>query len=293
MLGITIWACTTAGGTGPLFKQGATQVPSLSHSWAWVYGIISGVGASSAGILNQSDFTRFSTKQGVQVPGIIFALLVPGIVVPIMGIVTASASVTIYGGEAFWNPLTLITQWMLEDYSAKVRAGAFFCGFGLILSQIAENVISNGYAAGMDLAGLFPKYIDIRRGCMICVLLSFAVQPWLFYNTASVFVAVASSFSVFLGPLTGVMLADYFIIRKRRIEISQLYTGSPEGSYYYTKGVNWRAIITWFGCFAPAMPGMIASVNPSVVVSEGLLNYYRGNYIFGKRNPPPPAQDPD
>lgn len=282
MLSITVWAYITAGGPGPLFTDGTSVVSPIPPAWAFIYGIVASVGGISAGIVNQSDYTRFATKPGVQVPGILFSLFVPGMIVPFLGILTASASMTIYDGAPFWNPLTLITQWMLNDYSPAARAGSFVCGLGLMISQIAENVLGNGYAAGMDLAGLVPKYINIRRGCLICVVLSFAVQPWLFYNTASVFLAVAASFSVFLGPLTGIMMADYFIVRKQRIEISQLYTGSKEGAYWYTHGVNWRAMGSWFVCFAPALPGMIANVNPNVIVSDWFLNYYRGNYIFGK-----------
>ncbi|KIX05404.1 uncharacterized protein Z518_06276 [Rhinocladiella mackenziei CBS 650.93] len=281
MLGICIWATTQAGGPGPLWHQGSTDIGYMSHAWAWVYGIVASVGGISAGILNQSDFTRFARKQGVQVPGMLFSLFIPGMAVPIMGILTASASVKIYGGEPYWNPLTLITQWMLDDYSAKSRAAAFFCGLGFLISQLAENILGNGYAAGMDMAGLLPKFINIRRGALICAALSWSVQPWLFYNTSSVFVATAASFSVFMGPLTGVMMADYFIIRRQRIEVSQLYTGSPEGSYYYFYGFNLRAIISWVVCFVPAMPGMIATLNPSIPTSQGAINYYRGNYLFG------------
>ncbi|KAL3424363.1 NCS1 nucleoside transporter [Phlyctema vagabunda] len=281
MMGITIWACKTAGGPGPLFQQGATRIPTFTPVWAWVYGIVASVGNISAGILNQSDFTRFARKQGVQVPGLVFSLFGPGMLVPIFGILTASASIEIYKGDPYWNPLTLLTQWMIDDYSASSRAGAFFCSLGFVISQIAENILGNGYAAGMDLAGLFPKFINIRRGCLLAALLSWAVQPWLFYNSASIFVSVAASFSVFMGPLTGIMIADYFVVRKQRIEVSQLYTGSAEGAYWYSHGFNWRAIVSWVICFMPAMPGMIASVNPSVEVTPGLLNYYRGNYLFG------------
>lgn len=188
----------------------------------------------------------------------------------------------IYDGEAYWNPLTLVIQWMLDDYSATSRAAAFFCSLGFIISQLAENILGNGFAAGMDLAGLFPKYINMRRGCLIGALLSWAVQPWLFYNTSSVFVAVMSAFSVFLAPLTGIMMVDYFFIRKQRVEVSQLYTGSKEGSYWFTYGVNWRAIITWVVCFAPAMPGMIAALNTTIKVNYGATAYYRGNYLFGE-----------
>ncbi|KAK0373632.1 NCS1 nucleoside transporter [Colletotrichum limetticola] len=281
MMGITIWACTT-GGTGPLFESGAKQPSLLTKEWAWVYGIIASVGNISAGILNQSDFTRFARKQGIQVPGIIFSLFIPGMIVPIFAILTASASMEIWElEEPMWNPLTVITQWMMDDYSSKARAGAFFCSLGFVLGQIAENILGNGYAAGMDLAGLLPTWITIKRGALLAAALSWAVQPWEFYNTASTFVSVAASFSVFMGPLTGIMMTDYFVVRRQKIEISQLYTGSKEGAYWYTYGFNWRAFVAWVVCFVPAMPGMIAAVNPNVKINDGLYKYYLGNYIFG------------
>ncbi|UQC90027.1 NCS1 nucleoside transporter [Colletotrichum lupini] len=240
------------------------------------------VGNISAGILNQSDFTRFARKQGIQVPGIIFSLFIPGMIVPIFAILTASASMEIWElEEPMWNPLTVITQWMMDDYSSKARAGAFFCSLGFVLGQIAENILGNGYAAGMDLAGLLPTWITIKRGALLAAALSWAVQPWEFYNTASTFVSVAASFSVFMGPLTGIMMTDYFVVRRQKIEISQLYTGSKEGAYWYTYGFNWRAFVAWVVCFVPAMPGMIAAVNPNVKINDGLYKYYLGNYIFG------------
>lgn len=281
MMGITIWACTTAGGPGPMFTDGVTTKGTLSLGWAWVYGIVASIGGISAGILNQSDFTRFATVQGRQIPGLVFAFFVPGMLVPLFGILTASASMAIYGGEPHWNPLTIIHRWLLDSYDAKSRAAAFFCSLGFIVSQLAENTLGNGYAAGMDLAGLMPRYITTRRGGILCALLSWAVQPWLFYNTSSVFVAVMASFSVFMGPLTAVMLVDYFAVRRRRVRLSQLYTGSRTGDYWYTAGFNWRSLLAWVVGFAPGMPGMIAAANPGVRISGAAQEYYLGNYLFG------------
>jgi NCS1 family nucleobase:cation symporter-1 len=256
----------------------------MPTGWAWVYGIVASVGGISAGILNQSDFTRFARKQGVQVPGMLFSLFVPGMVVPLFGILTASATMDLYGGEPYWNPLTVIHQWMLDNYDAKARSAAFFCSLGFICSQLAENTLGNGYAAGMDLAGVFPSWITIRRGAILAALLSWVVQPWLFYNTASVFLTVMSSFSVFMGPLTAVMIVDYFVVRRQRVQLSQLYTGSSEGSYWFTAGFNWRALLAWVVGFAPGMPGMVAAANTSVVVSKGIHEYYLGNFLFGESN---------
>ena len=253
----------------------------MGHGWAWIYGITSSIGSIASGILNQSDYTRFLRRQGQQVPGNFFAPFIPGVLIPIFGILTASASVKLYGGQPIWNPLQLVIQWMVNDYSATSRAGAFFAGLGLFISQASENITSNGYSAGMDLAGLFPKWINIRRGAIICSLLSWVVQPWLFYNTSSVFMATMSSFSVFLAPLTAIMICDFFVLRHGRIELTHLYVPSKDGAYWYTYGVNWRAVVTWLVAFVPALPGMIATLNGHITVSRGAMQFYWGNYIFG------------
>lgn len=138
------------------------------------------------------------------------------------------------------------------------------------------------------MSGLFPTYINIRRGCLLTALLSWAVQPWLFFNTSSIFLATMSSFTVFIVPLVGVMVTDYFWVRKQRIELSHLYTSSPEGAYWFWHGFNWRGILVWVVCFAPSLPGMISTINPSIDVGQGAMNYYRGNYIFSKRTPSSP-----
>lgn len=115
MVGITIKTCKQAGGVGPLLSQGTTY-STLSPTWAWLYAITSSIGGISSGILNQSDFTRLAIKQGKQVPGTIAGFFIVGTIVPIMSILTASASIRIYGDNEsvvtpVWNPLTLIIQW--------------------------------------------------------------------------------------------------------------------------------------------------------------------------------------
>ncbi|CRK45868.1 hypothetical protein BN1723_006776, partial [Verticillium longisporum] len=146
MLAITIWAGVN-GGTGPLFVSGARQPGVLSTGWAWVYGIISNLGVISAGIVNQSDFTRFARRQGLQVPGMAFSLLVPGMIVPIFAIITASASMSIWGlDQPFWNPLSVILQWLIDDYSPGARAAAFFCSLGF------TKLVVVGYSQGAHVA---------------------------------------------------------------------------------------------------------------------------------------------
>lgn len=79
-----------------------------------------------------------------------------------------------------------------------------------------------------------------------------------------------------MGPLTGIMTVHYFTIRKQRTQLSQLYTGSPDGSSWYAHGFNLSAMIAWVVGFALTMPEMIPAANPSVAVSDGICKYYLG-----------------
>jgi nucleobase:cation symporter-1, NCS1 family len=97
--------------------------------------------------------------------------------------------------------------------SSASRAGVFFLALSFTFAIMFQNVCGNAVAGGFDLAGVFPKYIDIRRGAIITFLATWIIQPWQLINRAATFITVLSSFSVFLAPLMGVMICDYFFIR--------------------------------------------------------------------------------
>ncbi|CAD6582650.1 MAG: hypothetical protein CYPHOPRED_002088, partial [Cyphobasidiales sp. Tagirdzhanova-0007] len=107
------------------------------------------------------------------------------------------------------------------------------------------NVAGNAISGGIDLSGLFPQYINIRRGAYITAAVGLAINPWQLLNTPNTFIQVLSGFGVFLGPMTGLMVIDYWVIRGRRIRLSHLYIPNKTSSYWYTYGVNWRAVIAW------------------------------------------------
>lgn len=99
------------------------------------------------------------------------------------------------------NPPNLVQRWLDTDYNAKSRAAAFFAGCGLVICQLAINTIDNAFSAGMDMAGLCPSFINIRRGAYIGLVLSIAMCPWQLLSAASTFISVLSAYSVFLGPM--------------------------------------------------------------------------------------------
>lgn len=174
---------------------------------------------------------------------------------------------------------------VMMDYgqgSSAARAGVFFLALGFGLTSMFENICGNAVAGGIDLAGLFPRYINIRRGAIITFVAAWVVQPWQLINRAASFVAVLNAFSVFLAPIIGVMCADYYVLRRQRIKLTNLY--HPEGSvYWFTYGVNWRVIPAWVLGWAPTIGGLIVSVGGKKTAARALFELYYIAFFLGEQ----------
>ncbi|EME82976.1 uncharacterized protein MYCFIDRAFT_36375 [Pseudocercospora fijiensis CIRAD86] len=273
LLSMVIWVMNEAGGGGPLLSQPAKATSSWDLGWSIVHGVTTVIGSIAVGLSNQMDYSRFARRPGDQVFGQWFSIIVLGSIMPALGCLGASASQAVYG-EAIWNPPNLVQKWLDTDYNPKSRAAAFFAGFGLVICQLAINTIDNAFSAGMDTAGLFPSYINIRRGAYIGLVLSIAMCPWELLSAASTFISVLSAYSVFLGPMVGIMTCDYWILRKRKVKLSDLYNPHKEGVYYYWRGINWRSFASWVIGWAYLLPGFAHAVTPKVKVPEACTNLY-------------------
>ncbi|KAF4503029.1 C2H2 zinc finger [Fusarium agapanthi] len=264
LISIMIWSLVAAKGGGPLLSESVTPMSSHDLGWAITSGVTTVIGGIAVGLTNANDYTRFAQKPGDQVFGQWFSIIFFGTLFPLFGCLAASATQGIWG-EAIWNPPLICQQWLDRDYSSGSRAAAFFAGLGLVMCQIAINVVDNAYSAGMDLAGLVSSYINIRRGAFIALVLSVAMCPWELLSSASVFISVLSAYSVFLGPIIGIQVCDYWLIRSRRIKLSDLYNPGPTSIYYFSCGFNPRSFIAWFLGFATQLPGFAAGVTPNKV----------------------------
>ncbi|KAI1919221.1 hypothetical protein LOZ12_004219 [Ophidiomyces ophidiicola] len=280
LLAMTIWALVTAQGAGPLLKQPSTVTSSSELGWSIVSGVTTVIGSIAVGLTNQPDYSRFATKPGDQVFGQYFSIIVLGTIMPTLGCLVSSATLKIYG-TPLWNPPDIALKWLETDYNAKSRAGAFFAGLGLVVCQLAINTIDNAFSSGMDLSGLFPKFINIRRGAYIGLIISIILCPWELLASAGTFISVLSAYSVFLGPMCGIMVSEYWIVRSRKIKLTDLYHPHPEGIYYFWYGMNWRAFCAWVVGFAPLLPGFVKAVNKSVSVPEGCTRLYNLAYPLG------------
>ncbi|KAJ5298328.1 uncharacterized protein N7443_006448 [Penicillium atrosanguineum] len=274
---LLVWSLATMGPEG--FGSTISNASSNSSGWNIAFGIISTIGSIAAGILNQNDYARFARKPRDAIWGQVISFPFYAIVCCIIGILVTAATQERYG-EAKWNLPTLFSA-IIEHGGSRSRAAAFFGGAALVISQIGVNVPGNALAGGFDLAATFPRYINIRRGAYITAAISVACNPWKLVNTATTFLAVLSSYSVFLGPMTGLMISSYFVINRCKIKVDDLFIGDSSSIYWYTYGLNWRAIVAWVCGTVPSLPGFVAYVSSGVTVPIGLTHLYYICFLSG------------
>lgn len=148
----------------------------------------------------------------------------------------------------------------------------------------------------MDMAALCPKWINIRRGCVILTIIAVAVCPWNYVNAASTFILVLSGWSIFLSGMTGILITDYFLVRGCQLHVGDLYMSSSKSAYWYTAGFNWRAFFAWAMGLWPLLrkstgplldlltamaAGFVRSVR-GTATGNGWDHTYDISYLFGK-----------
>ncbi|KAM0192257.1 hypothetical protein ACHAPI_008431 [Fusarium lateritium] len=196
---------------------------------------------------SQSDYTRYARKPGDQILAQLVMVPLGTIVVGCIGIICTSCAATLYPMKEglLWQPYVFLDTIREQEGNRGARAGVAFASIAFMFSQFGMVVASNLVVAGIDLAALLPRWFTIRRGAYSTLACAFIMQPWSLLNSATSFLTVVGSFNVFLGPLMGIMFADYFILRKRTIKLTDLYGNSQESIYWYAKGWNWRAAVAW------------------------------------------------
>jgi NCS1 family nucleobase:cation symporter-1 len=243
---------------------------SVTGSWATL----------ACNIPDFSRYARSSRGQFIQLPvlPIIFTLCA------VIGIVTTSASEVVYG-EQIWNPLLIIQKWL--DLGHGGRAAAFFAATSWYIAQVGTNITANSISAANDLTVLFPKYVNIKRGCIIAAIVGgWVIVPWKIISSAETFLSFMGGYSVFLAPIAGILASDYWLVKKQNYDVPALY--DPNGRYSYFRGTNWRAVMAMLISVCPNLPGLAYSIGynstsgtSSVSISAGARNLYTFDWLFG------------
>ncbi|KAJ4347707.1 uracil permease [Ascochyta clinopodiicola] len=272
-----IWSIVRAKGLGPIVHQSGSKSGS-ELGWLMVRGIMSAIANFATLIVNDPDFSRFARKPSDAFLPQLVTIPVGFAITSFIGIIVSSSSTVIFGGEPIWNPLDLLTKFLEEGGSAQ-RFGVFVIAAAFALAQLGTNIAANSISAGTDMTALLPRWISIRRGSYVCALVGLVMCPWNLLSDTNSFTTYLSAYSVFLSSIAGVMICDYYIVRKGYLQIKDLYSGRKTGPYYYTLGFHWRGYAAYIAGILINVVGFAGAIGRDVPV--GAKRIYDLNFFAG------------
>ncbi|KAL2854140.1 permease for cytosine/purines, uracil, thiamine, allantoin-domain-containing protein [Aspergillus pseudodeflectus] len=271
------WSISRANGLGPIVHQSHTAHGS-TLAWAVVKALMSCMGNFAALIMNDPDFSRFARKPKDALWAQLFTIPIGFGITSFIGIIASSSSAVIFGGDAIWNPLDLLGRF-LEGASSAERFGIFVIALGFAVAQLGTNISANSVSAGTDMTALLPRYINIRRGSYICAAAGLAMCPWHLVSDSNQFTTYLSAYSIFLSAIAGVMICDYYLVRKGYLIVRDLYSSEKRSAYHFYHGFSWQAYASYLSGILINIVGFAGAVGRDVPV--GAQYIYNVNYISG------------
>ena len=304
-LALLVWGFSAGGGIGTVFKTSAQLQQGDAPFWALFWpSLAANVGYWITLSLNIPDFTRYAKTQRSQVLGQTLGLPLTMTAFSFIGIAVTAATIVVFG-EAIWDPVALITQ--VAQNAPVILILAMII---IVIAQISTNMAANVVSPSFDFSNLAPKYISFRMGGLITAIIGVISFPWVLFNNVGAYIFTwLVGYGSLLGAIGAVMIADYWIIRRRQLSLADLY--KHDGRYSYSNGWNWRAVTAVFIGVVPVIPGFLKAAttpgfagvfqNPTFI--ESLYNYglfftfgvsalaYLALSMLGGR--PEPAREPE
>ena len=207
-------------------------------------------------LLNFGDFARFAKSEQAMKAGNFWGLPVNFILFAIITVIVTGGSMKVFG-EAIMDPVLIVEK--INNPVASIVGSITF-----IVATMGINIVANFVSPAYDIANLAPDKINFRLGGLITSILSVLVCPWLFVSSPHAITLFVSIFGAVLGPMFGIMVADYYLVKKQAVKLEDLYTMSPSGSLYFDGGWNRKAL------FALAISGAL-SIGLSLLGAFGLM----------------------
>jgi NCS1 family nucleobase:cation symporter-1 len=252
MLGVGLlllwWITSKAGGFGPVLRSPGKFQTTGEFLRFFIPSLTAMVGFWATVALNIPDFTRYARSQRAQMLGQALGLPTAMTLYSFIGVAVTSASVVLFG-EAIWDPVVLIGKF-------NQPAVALVALVAIIIATLNTNVAANVVSPSNDFSNLRPQLISFRTGGLITGVVGILMMPWKLLGDYGAYIfGWLIGYSGLLGPIAGTMIADYFVIRKRRLNVDDLYRRG--GEYEYSGGVNPRAIVSLVAGVAVALVGLV------------------------------------
>ncbi|MDB5200478.1 MAG: nucleoside transporter family [Chitinophagaceae bacterium] len=250
-LALLFWAISAGHGLGPILAQ-PSKFATNKAFWDFFFPALTGmIGFWATLSLNIPDFTRYAKSQKAQINGQAIGLPTSMTLFSFIGVVVTSATVIIYG-ETIWDPLILAGK-----FSSKLLVSIAM--IAVAISTLATNIAANIVSPANDFANLAPKKINFRTGGFITGIIGILIFPWKLIADPSGYIFTwLVGYSSLLGPVGGIMIADYYFIRKQQLNTNELY--QHKGLYTFNNGFNNRAIIALLLGILPNVPGFLLTI---------------------------------
>jgi len=266
------WAYSQAGGFGPIidqpsqFVEGGKKAGQFSAVF-WP-SLTAMVGFWATLALNIPDFTRFSKSQRDQLIGQGIGLPLPMGLLAMMAVFVTSATVVIYG-KAIWDPV---------DLSSRMTGAAVLIALlVLLIDTVSVNLAANLVGPAYDFSALNPRRISYRSGGCITAGIAILMMPWRVLETTQGYIFTwLIGYSALLGPVAGILIADYYLIRRTELHVDDLY--KEDGRYTYTAGWNWVAVAAFVLGVLPNVPGFLNAAFPQHFPDVG--DFFKGVYTY-------------
>jgi NCS1 family nucleobase:cation symporter-1 len=249
------WAYRNAGGFGPILSQPSafdSGQPKAGQFWKFFGPALTGmIGFWATLSLNIPDFSRYARSQRDQVVGQALGLPLTMALYSFIGVAVTSATTIIYG-ETIWDPVDVLTRF--SNPIILVVALLALC-----IATLATNIAANVVSPANDFSHVAPRRISFRTGGLITGVIGVVIMPWKLVTDPSGYIFTwLVGYSALLGPIGGIMIADYYVWRRRQLHVAALYQEDSE--YRYSGGVSLVAMSALIIAILPSLPGFLATV---------------------------------
>jgi NCS1 family nucleobase:cation symporter-1 len=249
------WAWRAAGGFGPILSQPSAfdaGQPKAGQFFKFFFPALTGmVGFWATLSLNIPDFSRYAKSQRAQILGQTLGLPLTMALYSFIGVAVTSATTIIYGAP-IWNPVDVLTRF--QNPVVLVIAMLALC-----IATLATNIAANVVSPANDFSHLAPRKISFRIGGLITGIVGILMMPWKLVADPNGYIFTwLIAYSALLGPIGGILIADYFVYRKRKLNLAALYQAN--GEYRFTNGFSIVALISLAAGVLPSLPGFLVNI---------------------------------
>jgi len=263
------WAYKNAGGFGPMLEQGETYPEGSSFSTVFFPGLTAMVGFWATLSLNIPDFMRYARSQRDQQIGQAIGLPTTMTLFAFIGVAVTSATIVIYG-EAIWDPIELLAR-----FDSPILQ--LVSGFAICVATLSTNIAANVVGPANDISNLKPSKISFRMGGYITGVVGILMMPWkLIADPQGYIFTWLIGYSALLGPIAGIMIADYYVIRRGKLNLASYF--KTDGEYSYKGGFNPVAIAILFLSILPNVPGFFVQIK--VLSAESVPGFFQSLYTY-------------